>query len=133
MRPEDYIKEIMFEKEVQKRRMEKKREYKLRKTTRKNTLMALATHSSVEDTEIKQRQESELEFIKNTKQNINKDELVPEPKVIGFMERLESEAEVVKRKDAAEKAAAADKGAKKKPPPAKGAPVTDPADEPQLI
>jgi len=55
---------------------------------------------------------------------------VPEPKVIGFMERLESEAEVVKRKDAAEKAAAADKGAKKKPPPAKGAPVTDPADEP---
>ena len=31
MRPNEYIKEIMYEKEVQKRRMEKKREYKLRK------------------------------------------------------------------------------------------------------
>lgn len=41
LRPDDYIKEIMYEKEVQKRRMEKKREYKLRRTTRKNTLMAL--------------------------------------------------------------------------------------------
>jgi len=42
MRPEEYIKEIMYEKEVLKRRQEKKREYRLRKTTRKNNLMALA-------------------------------------------------------------------------------------------
>lgn len=59
--------------------------------------------------------------------------MVPQPKVIGYMERLESEGEVAKRKEAAEKAAAADKGAKKKAAPAKGAPATDPADEPQLV
>ena len=53
---------------------------------------------------------------------------MPEPKVIGFIERLETEAEVAKRK-AAEQAAAADKKAAKKPP-AKGAPANDPADEP---
>jgi hypothetical protein len=41
LRPHEYIKEIMYDKEVQKRRMEKKREYKLRKQTRKNSLMAL--------------------------------------------------------------------------------------------
>ena len=40
---------------------------------------------------------------------------------------------MAKRKEAAEKAAAADKGAKKKAAPAKGAPATDPADEPQVL
>lgn len=53
--------------------------------------------------------------------------------MIASEERLETEAEVQKRKEAAEKAAAADKGAKKKAPPPKGAPVADPADEPQSI
>lgn len=56
----------------------------------------------------------------------------PEPKVIAYQERLETESEVARRKEAAEKAAAADKGAKKKAP-AKGAPATDPADEPQIL
>lgn len=50
-RPEEYIKEIMYEKEVQRRRLEKKREYKLRKTTRKNTLMALTQQSSAGELE----------------------------------------------------------------------------------
>lgn len=78
-----------------------------------------------------QRQETELEILKSARQALNKDELVPCPKVIRYEERLETEAEVQKRKDAAEKAAAADKNAKKKaPPPKGGAPVTDPADEP---
>ena len=58
---------------------------------------------------------------------------MPEPKVLRWEERLETEAEVQRRKEAAEKAAAAEKGAKKKPAPAKGAPATDPADEPQII
>ena len=49
------------------------------------------------------------------------------------MERLESEAMVAKRKEVAEKTAAADKGAKKKAAHAKGAPATDPVDEPQLV
>ena len=42
MRPEEYIREIMYEKEVQRRRAEKKREHKLRKTTKKASMLALA-------------------------------------------------------------------------------------------
>lgn len=42
MRPEEYIREILYEQEVQKRRKEKKRELKLRKATKQNSLMALA-------------------------------------------------------------------------------------------
>ena len=63
---------------------------------------------------------------------VNKEELEAFPKVIGYEERLETEEEHAKRKEAAEKAAAADKNTKKKPP-AKGAPVADPLDEPQTI
>ena len=55
LRPPEYIKEIMYEKEVQKRRQEKKREYKLRKTTRKNSLMALASSSTAEEKELHQK------------------------------------------------------------------------------
>ena len=46
---------------------------------------------------------------------VNKEELEAFPKVIGYEERLETEAEHAKRKEAAEKAAAADKNTKKKP------------------
>ena len=60
--------------------------------------------------EQQQKQETELELLNKTKSAINKDELAPEPKVIGYVERLETEAEVAKR-TAAEKAAAADKKA----------------------
>jgi len=63
MRPEEYIKEIMYEKEVQKRRQEKKREYRLRKTTRKNSLMALAAQASPGDVDMQQQQETELELL----------------------------------------------------------------------
>lgn len=94
MRPEEYIKEIMYEKEVQKRRQEKKREYRLRKTTRKNSLMALAAQASPGDVDMQQQQETELELLNKARQVINKDELVPEPKVIRYEERLETEAEV---------------------------------------
>lgn len=53
---------------------------------------------------------------------------------IDYSERLETEEEVKKRKEEAEKLAAADKNAKKKPAPAKGAPVqADPMDEPQML
>jgi hypothetical protein len=61
MRPEEYIKEIMFEKEVYRRRQEKKREFKLRKSTRKNTLMALASNGTAEDAEKMKQEISELE------------------------------------------------------------------------
>lgn len=52
LRPGEYIKEIMYEKEVEKRRQEKKREYKLRKTTRKNSLMAQAHGASPAEREV---------------------------------------------------------------------------------
>ncbi len=52
---------------------------------------------------------------------------------ICYDQRLETEDEVRKRKEEAEKLLAADKNAKKKPPP-KGQPVAaDPMDEPQMI
>ena len=44
--------------------------------------------------------------------------------------RLETEEEVKKRKEEAERLAALDKNAKKKAPPAKGQSVADPMDEP---
>lgn len=90
--------------------------------------MAMTHQSNSGELEQQLKQETELELLNKTKQTINKDELVAEPKVIGFIERLETEAEVQKRK-AAEQAAAQDKKAAKKAP-AKGAPVNDPADEP---
>jgi hypothetical protein len=52
---------------------------------------------------------------------------------ISYEQRLETEEEVKKRKEEAERLAALDKNAKKKPAPAKGAPVADPMDEPQMI
>lgn len=65
---------------------------------------------------------------------INKDDLQFEMLCIDYSERLETEEEVKKRKEEAEKLAAADKNAKKKPAPAKGAPVqADPMDEPQML
>jgi hypothetical protein len=51
---------------------------------------------------------------------------------ISYEQRLETEEEVKKRKEEAERIAALDKNAKKKPPP-KGQPVPDPMDEPQMI
>jgi len=65
---------------------------------------------------------------------INRDELHFDMLCIAYDERLETEEEVRKRKEEAEKLAAGDKNAKKKPPPAKGAPAqTDPMDEPQVL
>jgi len=54
--------------------------------------------------------------------HINRDELQFDMICISYDQRLETEEEVKKRKEEAEKLAAADKNAKKKPP-AKGAPV----------
>lgn len=133
MRPEEYIKEIMYEKEVQRRRLEKKRESKLRRATRKNALMSLGAPGTTGEAEAQQAQETELGLLKAARAVTNKDELEPAPRVLRSEERLETEAEVQKRKEAAERAAAADKGAKKKAPPAKGAAGGDPADEPQTL
>ena len=122
----------MYEKEVHKRKQEKKRESKMRRLSRKSTMMA-SLHTGPENDGHPHRKETELELINKVRQHINKDELVPDVKVIRFDERLETEAEIQKRKEAAEKAAANDKAAKKKAPAGKGAPATDPADEPQTL
>lgn len=63
---------------------------------------------------------------------VNKDEIQFDMTCIQFEQRLETEEEVKKRKDDAEKLAAMDKNAKKKPA-AKGGAVADPLDEPQMI
>lgn len=133
LRPEEYIREIIYEKEVQRRRQEKKREAKLVKASRKNALMALVAKGSGEAEQAHLHQETELATLNKARALTDKAGLMPAPKVLRCEERLETEAEVQKRKEAAERAAAADKGAKKKAPPAKGAAVGDPADEPQVL
>lgn len=62
--------------------------------------------------------------------NINKADIQIDACVIASMQRLETEEEVKKRKDEEDEKAAQQKGGKKKAPPAKGAPVHDPSDDP---
>ena len=64
---------------------------------------------------------------------VNRDEIEVNTTVIASMQRLETEDEVKKRKEEEEKKAAAEKGGKKKPAPAKGQPVHDPSDDPQVL
>ena len=94
VRPEEYIREILYENEVQRRRAEKKREFKLRKDARKTMLMALSTPTSAEEQEKLDAQETELEMLNQAKHTINKDEIVVEPRVIDAEERMETEAEI---------------------------------------
>jgi hypothetical protein len=121
----------MYEKEVQSRKQEKKREARLRKAGRKTALQSLT--GAIKTESETEQQDTELGLLNQAREITNKDELVPEPKVLRYEERLESEAEVAKRKEAVERAAAADKGAKKKAPAGKGAAGGDPADEPQTL
>ena len=77
---------------------------------------------------------SKVEKTLDSEPPINRDELLYSMICIAYDERMETEEEVRKRKEEAEKIAAADKNAKKKAPPAKGAPVqADPLDEPQVV
>lgn len=76
----------MFEKEVHRRRLEKKREYKLRKQNRKTTLLALSHQTSAAEEQMF-KQELELEALSATKLSINKEDLHPKPKVIAYDER----------------------------------------------
>lgn len=130
LRPEEYLAEIAYDNELQKRKAEKKSQIKKKKTLRKQTLLALGSTHSLEDV-------SSLtvggKIINDDKiAPINKDEVQFDMICIQYEQRLETEEEVRKRKEEAEKLAALDKNAKKKPP-AKGQPQTDPLDEPQMI
>jgi hypothetical protein len=49
MRPEEYIREILYEEEVQRRKREKRREIRLRKSTRKTLIMSMATPQTNEE------------------------------------------------------------------------------------
>lgn len=64
---------------------------------------------------------------------VNRDEIEVNACVIASIQRLETEDEIKKRKEEEEKKAALEKGGKKKPAPAKGAPVHDPSDDPQVL
>lgn len=68
---------------------------------------------------------------KEIKLKVDKESIEVNPCLIQFLERLETEDEVVQRKLAEEAKAEMDKKAKKKPP-AKGAKEEDPGDKPQM-
>lgn len=68
---------------------------------------------------------------KEIKLKVDKESIEVNPCLIQFLERLETEDEVVQRKLAEEAKAEQDKKAKKKPP-AKGAKEEDPGDKPQM-
>jgi hypothetical protein len=68
---------------------------------------------------------------KEIKLKVDKSAIEVNPCCIQFLERLETDEEVVKRKLAEELQAEMDKKAKKKPP-AKGAKEEDPGDKPQM-
>lgn len=130
LRPEEYLKEIAYDNEVQKRRMEKKLLNRKMRSLRKQSMLTLGSHTSHNEMQTLSKAEKSLE----NEPPINRDEITYEMLCIAYDERLETEEEVKKRKEEAEKLAAADKNAKKKPPPAKGAPVqADPLDEPQVL
>ena len=133
LRPEEYLREIAYENEAQRRKMERKLLSKKLKMLKKQSMLSLGntnqTHQSAFD------DLSNLSKAEKTLENeppINIDELKFQMLCIAYSERLETEEEVKKRKDEAEKLAALDKTTKKKAPaPAKGAPVVaDPMDEP---
>ena len=70
LRPQEYIRDILYEKEVEKRRQEKKREHKLRKTTRKNSLMAQAQGLTQQQQELQKQQETELQLLNSTRATV---------------------------------------------------------------
>ena len=66
-RPDDYIREVLYEQEVQKRRREKKREIKLRRAMNKSSLMALTSNTSMADGEEMMKVELELEQLEKVR------------------------------------------------------------------
>jgi hypothetical protein len=121
LRPEEYLREIAYQNEVEKRRMERKLLNNKMKKLKKQTMLSMGATS--------QNQYDDLNNLSRTEKAlgdeppVSRDELKFEMVCIAYEERLETEEEVKKRKEEAEKLAAADKNAKKKPPPAKGAQV----------
>ena len=96
-------------------------------------MMSAASNLSAQDEQDLAKTELELEQLENARKAVSKEKIAVGLKVIGFEERLETEAEIQKRKAAAAEAAAADKGAKKKAPPKGKGAADDPEDEPQMV
>jgi hypothetical protein len=133
LRPDEYLREVAYENEIQKRKLERKLLNRKKKNLRKQGMLstnASANQSALDDLNNISLAEKHLD----SEPSLKKEDIKFEMLCIAYDERLETEEEVKKRKDEAEKNAAADKNAKKKPPPAKGAPVqADPMDEPQVL
>lgn len=129
LRPEEYLREIAFDNEVQKRKMERKILMNKMKKLKKQSMLAMGATSQNTYDDLNALSKAEKALTEEPP--IDREALRFEMLCIAYEERLETEEEVKKRKEEAEKLAALDKNAKKKPPPAKGAPVVaDPMDEP---
>jgi hypothetical protein len=124
LRPEEYIREVLYEKEIERLKAEKKRQQRTRKNIRKQQILNMGTDDiSAQDKELL---ETKIDL------NLDKASIEINPCVISHLERLETEEEVRRRKEEEEKKAEQSKAAKKKAP-AKGAAVADPMDDPQLL
>ena len=128
LRPDAYIREVIHETELEKLKAEKHKQSKTRRAVRKAELMSL---TGANPPTISEDQQDLLN--KDINLHINKADIQVDACVIASMQRLETEEEVKKRKEEEEEKAAQQKGGKKKAAPAKGAPVHDPSDDPQLI
>ena len=132
LRPEEYLKEVAYENEAQKRKVERKLLLNKMKKLKKQSMLSMGSTTQTAYDDLNNLSKAEKTLDKEPP--INRDELHFEMLCIAYDERLETEEEVKKRKEEAEKLAANDKNAKKKAPPAKGAPAqTDPLDEPQVL
>jgi hypothetical protein len=126
MRPDAYIREVLYDDEKDRLKKEKRKQLKARKNIRMQNIFSAMGGGEVNGDVSEADQEMAS---KEIKLKIDKSALEVNPCCIQFLERLETEEEVVKRKVAEELQAEMDKKAKKKPP-AKGAKDEDPGDKP---
>jgi hypothetical protein len=111
LRPEDYIREVLADREKERLKREKRKQVKARKNIRmQNIFSAMGGGDSEAVSEADQALADKHISMKVKKENIE-----VKACLIQSQERLETEEEVLKRKAAEEAKAEADKKARKKP------------------
>jgi hypothetical protein len=130
LRPSEYIREILYEQEMDKLKAERKKQSKTRRSVRKANLMAMGGTPDITP------EQHEL-LTKEIDLHVDRASLPVRPVVIASMQRLETDEEIKKRREEEERKAALDKNTKKKAPAVKGKgveiPESNPADDPQMI
>ena len=130
LRPSEYIREILYEQEMDKLKAERKKQSKTRRSVRKANLMAMGGTPDITP------EQQEL-LTKEIDLHVDRASLPVHPVVIASMQRLETDEEIKKRREEEERKAALDKNTKKKAPAAKvkgvEVPESNPADDPQMI